>query len=267
MAIIVEHHGAVRTVIINRPERRNSLDPETMAEIGAAFTEAEHDDDVRVVILTAGGHQAFCAGMDLRAFAEQQALAEQRAAGGSGSQASPVAPSVGTEVFVERIYPKPIVAAVNGAAVGGGFGLVLGCDIVVAAEHATFGLPEVQRGLIGAGAGSRAALRLPPAVTLELILTGQPIDAARAYGLGIVNRVVPAAEVRAVATALAERIAANGPMAVRVSKEIVYEVRHLIDGADMKAIRAKAAPVMASADAKEGTTAFAEKRTPLFTGR
>jgi enoyl-CoA hydratase len=262
MAIIVEHHGAIRTVIINRPERRNSLDPQTMAEIGAAFTEAEDDDDVRVVILTATGDQAFCAGMDLRV------VAAQRAAGESAESAEQgFAPSVGTEVFVERIYPKPIIAAVNGAAVGGGFGLVLGCDIVVAAQHATFGLPEVQRGLVGAGAGSRAALRLPPAITLELILTGQAIDAARAYELGIVNRVVPAPDVRAVALELAQRIAANGPLAVRVSKEIVYEVRHLIDGADIKALRAKAAPVMASADAREGAAAFAEKRTPVFTGQ
>jgi enoyl-CoA hydratase len=251
MAIIVDDRGAVRTITINRPERRNALDPDTMTELGAAFTAAETDDGVRVVVLTGAGDKGFCSGMDLKAFRDS----------------GPRPGAVGTEVLVERVYPKPVIAAVNGAAVGGGLGLALACDLVVAAEHAVFALPEVQRGLVGAGAGSRAALRLPPAVALELILTGEAIDAPRALALGLVNRVVPLADLMATTYALAERIAANGPLAVRVSKEIVYEVARLIDGVDIAALRAKAAPVMQSDDAKEGARAFTEKRAPRFTGR
>ena len=132
-------------------------------------------------MLTGAGDKAFCAGMDLKAFAAGEPI-------GAGD-------GPGTTVFVERCYPKPIIAAVNGAAVAGGFGMMLGCDIIVAAEHATFGLPEVKRGLVGVGATTRASLRLPPAITLELALTGAPMDAARALHYGLVNRVVPAAEV------------------------------------------------------------------------
>ena len=252
MPVDLENRGAVRIITINRPERRNALDPETFTGLGSAFVAAEADDSVRVVVLTGAGDRSFCAGMDLKAFAAGDA---------AGSGGGP-----GTEVFVERLYPKPIVAAVNGAAVGGGFGIMLACDLAVAAEHATFGLPEVARGLVGSGSGSRAALRLPPAVALELALTAQPMDAARALHFGLVNRVVPAGEELDAAIALAELIAANAPLAVRVSKEIVYDTRGLIDGFDLAALREKSAPVFASNDAKEGARAFAEKRPPNFTG-
>jgi len=249
----IGNQGPTRTFVIDRPERRNALDPETLASLGAAFRAAEDDDGVRVVVLTGAGQQAFCAGMDLKAFAERGGRAE--------------APSAGIEIFTDRVFPKPIIAAVNGAAVGGGFGMALACDLIVAADHAVFGLPEVQRGLVGAGSGTRAALRLPPAIALELILTGEPMSAARALSLGLVNRVVPTADLSSVTAALADRIAANGPLAVRISKELVYDVRHLVDGVDMAAVRAKAAPAFDSEDAREGARAFAEKRPPRFTGR
>lgn len=261
MAILVETSDFVRTIVINRPERANALDPQTMSELGVAFTEAEHDDDVRVVILTGAGHETFCAGMDLKAFRQER---PSRGDAG-GDEGTPT--KVGTEIFTERRYGKPLIAAVNGAAAGGGFGFVLACDIVVAAEHARFGLPEVKRGLVGAGAGSKAAVRLPPAIALELILTGDLIDANRAHELGIVNHVVPASELLTRARELAHRIAANGPLAVRISKQIVYDVRRLVDDIDIATLRALAAPAMASEDAKEGAAAFAEKRTPNFTGR
>ncbi|MGD9795777.1 MAG: enoyl-CoA hydratase/isomerase family protein [Acidimicrobiia bacterium] len=255
MAITVEHIDGVRIVTINRPERRNALDPDTMAEIGDTFTEAETNDDVRVMVLTGAGDQAFCAGADLKAFA-------------AAAPAVPGAPTrLGTEVFVERTYPKPIIAAVNGTAVGGGLGIALGCDIIVAADHARFGTPEVQRGLVGAGVGSRMAKRLPLAIAMELILTGEPISATRAFELGLINRVVPLADLMPATMAMAARIAANGPMAVRVSKQIIHDVSGAISGIDMPALRAQAAPVMSSADAKEGARAFAEKRPPNFTGR
>jgi enoyl-CoA hydratase len=249
----IENRGGVRVITINRPERRNALDPETFTGLGRAFVDAEADDTVRVVVLTGAGDRSFCAGMDLKAFAAGNTV---------GADSGP-----GTEVFVERLYPKPIVAAVNGAAVGGGFGIMLACDLAVAAEHATFGLPEVARGLVGSGSGSRAALRLPPAIALELALTAIPMDAARALHFGLVNRVVPSGDELEVAVELAELIAANAPLAVAISKEIIYDTRGLIEGIDLAALRAKAAPAFASDDAKEGAKAFAERRPPNFTGK
>jgi len=254
MSVDVVTRGSVRIVTINRPERRNALDPEAFLGLGRAFVEAEHDDAVRVVVLTGAGDKAFCSGMDLKAF-----VAERR----DGN--APAASGPGTEVFVERVFPKPIVAAVNGAAVAGGLGIMLGCDIVVAADHAMFGLPEVKRGLVGVGATSRATLRLPPAVVLELALTGAPMDAPRALHHGLVNRVVPGEEVLPTAIALAEEIAANAPLAIALVKEIVYDAGRLLH-VDIAQWRERAAPIFASNDAREGATAFAEKRPPRFTG-
>ena len=255
MSVDVNNHGPVRVVTINRPERRNALDPSTFLGLGRAFVEAEHDDAVRVLVLTGAGEHAFCSGMDLKAF-----VAEKR--DGDGDAAT----GPGTEVFVERVYPKPIIAAVNGAAVAGGFGIMLGCDIVIAADHAVFGLPEVRRGLVGVGATSRATLRLPPAVVLELALTGQPMNATRALHHGLVNRVVSSEEVLPTALDLAEQIAANAPLAVALAKELVYNAGRLLH-VDIAEWRERAAPIFASNDAREGATAFAEKRAPNFTGR
>ena len=248
MTVHVEASGAVRVVTIDNPERRNALDASTLEGLGTAFTDAASDAKVRVVLLTAVGDRAFSAGMDLRSFA-------------SGESRTPRGP--GTEVFAERYYPKPIVAAVNGAAVGGGLGIMLACDVIVAVEDARFGLPEVQRGLIGAGSGSRAALRLPPAVAMELALTGELIDARRAYELGMVNRVVARPDLIPVAMSIAERIAANGPIAVRATKEMIYDIAAL-GRVDMQVLRAKVAHVGASADAREGARAFSEHRAPIF---
>jgi enoyl-CoA hydratase len=252
MSIDIDTFGAVRVVTINRPELRNALDRDTFFGIGRAFVDAQQDDQVRAVVLTGAGNDAFCAGMDLKAFAEGNRIDR-----GDGP---------GTEVFVERFYPKPIIAAVNGAAVAGGFGIMLGCDLVVAADHAVFGLPEVKRGLVGVGAESRAAARLPPAITLELALTGELIDAQKALHFGLVNEVVPRERVLPTAIARAEQIATNAPLAVKLAKEIAYEARGLF-AFDIAAMRAKAAAVFESDDAKEGTRAFAERRPPRFTGR
>jgi enoyl-CoA hydratase len=241
----------VLVLTMNRPERRNALDRDLFREIGNAFVGAETDQEVRAIVLTGAGDKAFCAGMDLKSFAAGEPIGP-----GDGP---------GTTVFVERCYPKPIVAAVNGAAVAGGFGVMLGCDIIVAAEHATFGLPEVKRGLVGVGATTRASLRLPPAVTLELALTGEPMDAQRALHHGLVNRVVPADQVLPTAIEIATRIAANAPLAVVMAKEIALDARGLLEP-DIARWRERAASVMTSNDAKEGARAFAEKRPPNFTG-
>jgi enoyl-CoA hydratase len=252
MVLDTARRGAVLVLTMNRPERRNALDRHLYRELGRAFVAAETDDEVRAVVLTGAGDQAFCAGMDLKAFAAGDTITADD--------------GPGTTVFVERCYPKPVVAAVNGSAVGGGFGIMLGCDLAVAAEHAVFGLPEVRRGLVGVGATSRAALRLPPAVTLELALTGEPMDAARALHHGLVNRVVPKDDVLPTALALAETIAANGPLAVALAKQIAVDARGLLE-VDIAAWRERAAGVFASADAQEGARAFAEKRPPQFRGR
>jgi enoyl-CoA hydratase len=249
MSVLVEQHDAVTVVTINRPEVRNALDAETMAGIGEALVAAEHDGDVGAVVLTGAGDRVFCAGMDLRAFA----------AGGKMIDES----RPGLEVFTDRVYPKPIVAAVNGTAVAGGFELMLACDLAVVAEHARFGLPEVKRGLVAAGGGTNLPRRVPLALALELALTGETIEAQHALRLGLVNRVVPGDRVLAEALALAGAIARNGPLAVQVTKALMVAQAR---GAGRDEISAAAAPVFASADAKEGAVAFAEKREPRWTG-
>jgi enoyl-CoA hydratase len=250
MAIDVSREGQVVLVTINRPERRNALNSEVIAGIGAAFTEAEADDSVRVVILTGAGDLAFCSGMDLR---------------DRGEPAAPGSP--GLEVFTTRCFPKPVIAAVNGAAVGGGFELVMASDLVVAADHATFGMPEVKRGLIGAGCSTRLSARVPPVIAYEMGFTGDPISAARAFDLGLVNTVVPGDQVLPTALELAERIAANAPIALRMTKELMFKEMGMHDAVEWAAIRAAAAPVFATEDAREGAEAFAQKRPPKWTGR
>ena len=177
--------------------------------MSAALDELAEDPDCWVVVITGSGDKAFSAGMDLKAFSSGEGGDIMGASGGFGG-------------ITQRDFPKPIIAAVNGSALAGGFEIMLSCDLVVAAEHATFGIPEAKRGLIaGAGGLIRMPKRLPMAVALELAMTGDPIDAERAYALGLVNRVVPADALLDEAMALAERIAANAPLAVRYSKSVM----------------------------------------------
>jgi enoyl-CoA hydratase len=251
MAVEVERIGAVTVVTINRPERRNALDPATMLGIGLALTAAENDDAVRAVVLTGAGDKAFCAGMDLKAFAEGGIVPDRL-------------PKPGLEVLVDRIYPKPVVAAVNGAALAGGFEIMLACDVVVAAEHAVFGIPEVKRGLVAAGGATRLPRRIPLAVALELGLTGEPVDAARAMALGLVNRVVAAQGVRQAAVELAGSMAANGPLAVAATKELMWAEA---SGMSLAEVSTRTKPVFESEDAREGAAAFSERRAPRWRNR
>jgi enoyl-CoA hydratase len=250
MPVDVMRHEHTAVITINRPERRNALNAEVIAGIGAAFTEAEVDGDVRVVVLTGAGDQAFCAGADLR---------------DRGTPSPPGTP--GLEVFTNRCYPKPVICAVNGAAVGGGFELTMASDLVVAADHATFGIPEVKRGLVGAGCSTRLSARVPPAIAFAMGFTGDAISVTRAYELGLVNEVVPAAELMDRTLALAARIGANAPIALRITKELMWQEMGMHNQAEWTAIRAQAAPAFASDDAKEGAAAFAEKRPPIWSGR
>lgn len=250
MAVDVTRQDHTAVVTINRPERRNALNADVIAGIGTAFAAAEVDDDVRVVVLTGAGEQAFCAGADLR---------------DRGTPPPPGTP--GLEVFTNRCYPKPVICAVNGVAVGGGFELAMASDIVIAADHASFGMPEVKRGLVGAGCSTCLSARVPPAIAFEMGFTGDPISVARAYELGLVNDVVPAPELMSQVLALAARIASNAPIALRITKELMWQEMGMHDQAEWTAIRAQAAPAFASEDAREGAAAFAEKRPPVWTGR
>ena len=253
--LVRERRGGVLVLRLNRPEARNSLTAELVGEIGLGLETAEQDPDIRCVVVTGTGDRAFCAGMDLRGFAE----------GTTQSDAS----KHGAEVYLRFIRGDvaiPIVGAANATAVAGGFELLMGCDLVVASETATFGLPEVKRGLFAAGGGVFLSTRIPLAIALELALTGDPIDASRALALGLINEVVPAAEVLDAAIRVADRIAANGPLAVRATKQLVRTA--LVDAERTWTLQAEWQPkVFGSADAKEGATAFIEKRAPVWTGK
>jgi enoyl-CoA hydratase len=254
--LVHDRRGAVDILRLNRPEARNALNGTLLAAIGAAMLAAEADPEVRAVVLTGTGDRAFCAGMDLRAFAEG-------AAPGAGGDEDA---TVGFFKLVRGEIGVPIVGAANATAVAGGFELLLGCDVVVAAEGARFGLPEVKRGLFAAGGGTWIGTRIPLAVAMELALTGDTIDAARAHELGLINAVVPAADVVDTAIALAERIAANGPLGLAATKQLVR-----LSITDPDAVDERRAEwqqrVFSSEDAQEGAMAFIEKRDPVWRGR
>jgi enoyl-CoA hydratase/carnithine racemase len=253
--LVSEQHGAVRVLRLNRPEARNALNPELIGALGSALVAAETDPDVRCVILTGTGDRAFCAGMDLRSFA---AAGSPRLNAGEGA--------AGYARFTRGELGVPVVGAANATAVAGGFEVLLGCDVVVASDKAVFGLPEVKRGLFAAGGGVFISTRIPLAVALELTLTGDPIGADRALALGLVNIVVPAAEVMDAALRMADRIARNGPLALRATKELVRTAS--TDLAKAQELQATWQPrVFGSADAREGATAFIERRDPVWTGR
>jgi enoyl-CoA hydratase/carnithine racemase len=254
--LVRDRRGAVLVLRLNRPEARNAFTPALMGEIGIGMSEAEEDPEIRAVVLTGTGDKAFSAGMDLRAFAAgaSDATPEQQAGAATFGR------------FVEGTVAVPVVGAAQATAVAGGFELLLGCDVVVASEEAKFGLPEVKRALFAAGGGVYIGTRIPLAVALELTLTGDYIDASRAYELGLVNQVVPAADVLEAGIAMAERIARNGPLALQATKELVR-----LANTDVAAARAKhqewQTKVFGSQDANEGATAFIEKRDPVWTGQ
>lgn len=265
-----EQRGFVQLLTLNRPQAANSLDPGLLDALGKAFDEISRDDDTRVVVLTGQGDRVFCAGMDLKAFSEgsdrsgstgpSEAADSQKGDGGQKGKGGQ-----GFNLF-RNPCPKPVIAAVNGAAVGGGFELVLASDLAVAVETARFGLPEVKRGLLAGGGGTLLGTRLPLALAMEIALTGDYIDAPRAAALGLVNRVVPSDQLIEASLELAATIAANGPLAVQTTKDLTR--RAVLD--DPK--RGWATPeeirrVFGSDDAKEGAVAFLEKRTPNWTGR
>jgi enoyl-CoA hydratase len=237
--LLTEQAGNVLVLTLNRPEVRNALNPELKDRLVGALHAADADPGVRVVVITGAG-PIFCPGMDLKAFAKGADF------GGLSS-------------FYKEGIAKPVIAALNGSALGGGFELALACDLIVAAQDAKIGMPEVKRGLYAAGGGTTLSSRIPLAMALELGLTGDPITAGRAQELGLVNKVVPAGQVLTEAMELAERIAANAPLGVAITKKLMRERRWGEPD--------ETASVFRSADAMEGARAFAERRTPVWTGK
>jgi enoyl-CoA hydratase len=254
LVLLEERRGHVLVLTLNRPEARNALSPALLGALSDVLRAAADDDDTRAVVLTGAGQKAFCAGMDLRAFSE----ARQSGGGDVAFDA--------LMWFYKGEFAKPVIAAANGHAIAGGLELLLAADLVVAADHATFGIAEVKRGLFAAGGGTTLSARIPLAVALEMGLTGDAIDATRAADVGLINRVVPADRVLEAAVELAERIAANGPLAVQVTKKLLRHAA-LVDPQRGWAGADDVAAVFNSQDAVEGATAFVEKRPPQWTGR
>jgi enoyl-CoA hydratase len=250
--VLVEERGPVLVLTINRPDQRNAMTRAVGEAIAERLAELDRRPDLSVGVLTGAGG-VFCAGMDLRRFL-------------AGEVAS--LPGLGFGGFTERPPAKPLIAAVEGYALAGGFELMLACDLVVAGEGARFGLPEVKRGLVArAGGLLRLPKRIPQAVALEVILTGDMLAAGRAAELGLVNRVVPDGQALAEALRLAGRIGANAPLAVTVSKRIVTESAEWPVGEAFDRQRELSAEVFDSEDAREGASAFKERREPRWRGR
>jgi enoyl-CoA hydratase len=250
--VLVERRDHVLIITINRPEAKNALNGAAARALAAAADELDADDGLRVGILTGAG-ATFCAGMDLKGFL-------------TGDK--PSIPGRGFGGITNTPPGKPLVAAVEGWAVAGGFELMLACDLAVAGQGSRFGVPEVKRALVaGGGAAILLPRRIPYAVAVELLLTGDPITADRAAALGLINRVTPDGEALDGALELAAAIAANGPLAVAVTKQIAREAADwtLEEGWQRQAELYK--PVFDSQDAQEGARAFAEKRLPVWLGR
>jgi enoyl-CoA hydratase len=250
--VLVEERGPVQVITINRPHTRNALNREVALRVAEAVDTLDASDRLRVGVLTGAGGN-FSSGMDLKAFlrGETPAITDRGLCG-----------------ITQTPPKKPLIAAVEGWALAGGFELVLACDLVVAAEDARFGVPEVKRGLVaGAGAALLLPQRIPRAMALELLLTGDPMDAPRAAKVGLVNRITKSGRALTGAMVAAEAIAANGPFAVEMTKRIASSA------ADWGVTRGwtEQAPlihdVMESHDAREGASAFAGKRPPVWTGR
>ncbi|WP_375385086.1 crotonase/enoyl-CoA hydratase family protein [uncultured Microbacterium sp.] len=256
---LYEVHAHVAVVTLNRPAAMNAVNEALSIALGAAMERASADPEVRVVVLTGSGTRAFCAGMDLKAFARGE------------SAEDPAHPEWGFGGFVRHAIDKPVIAAVNGFALGGGSELVLACDLAIAGRSVMLGFPEVTRGLVAAAGGViRLPRQIPRKLALEALLTGQPLSAERSRELGLINRVVDDGKVLASALSLAEIIAANAPLAVQASKRFVREADRFgsdWDDAVWAAHDDAIMPVFATDDAREGATAFAEKRSPQWTGR
>ncbi len=252
----------VAWVTIERPEVANAINTPAHVEWSAILDEIAQDDDIWMAVFTGSGGQSFCAGRDLKHLSSVQ-------------QAGPDAVKENNRVMagltrlIDRWdYPKPLIARVNGAARGGGFEVALACDLVVAADHATFGLPEPRRGIYAGGGGvHRLPRQMPLKLAMEYLLTGRIMTAEEALGHGLVNKVVPAAELDDAVNALIDEIMECAPLAVRATKQAAVQGMEMGLGEALSQTYPAVVEMMASDDAKEGPLAFSEKRTPNWTGR
>lgn len=257
-SVILERHGKVCLITLNRPEAMNSVNAALSTALGNALQELQDDPDLLVGVLTGAG-KAFCAGADLKALAAGEPIMD------------PDHAERGFAGMVQFFVDKPMIAAVNGFALGGGTELMLACDIAVASSEAKFGLPEVRRGLVAAAGGLlRLTRQVPPKIALEAALTGEPLDAETAARWGLVNRVTAPGDVVPTALALARLIASNAPLAVIASKRIIH--KSAAYGSDWDPAMwdmnlEECLRVFTSADAVEGPLAFAEGRQPEWKGR
>jgi enoyl-CoA hydratase len=251
-AVLTARRGRALVVTLNRPDQRNAVNGAVAEGVAAALERLDADDDLAVGVLTGAG-KGFCAGMDLKAF-----VAGER-------------PWVGDRGFAgitHRSADTPLIAAVEGFAVAGGLEVALACDLIVAARGAKLGIPEVKRGLVASGGGLlRLPGRIPWHAAMEMALTGDPITAERAYELGLVNRLAEPGAALDTALELAEAVAVNGPLAVRASKQILTRSGDWTQEEMWERQGELAEPVLASEDAREGATTFAERRAPEWRGR
>lgn len=245
----VRREGRVLLITMRREHKRNAVDRALADALDVAFNTLEDDSELFVGVLT-GGEQTFCAGSDLTSGGDY------------------VTERGGEYGIIRRRRRKPLIAAVEGAALGGGMEIVLACDLLVAASNARFGLPEVARGVLPTcGALFRALQALPPNIARELVLTGAPMDAARAHALGLVNALAPPGESLASALALAHRIAANAPLSVQACLGAMNGLLAVSDAHGWEVTAAALAAIAASDDVQEGLRAFLEKRAPVWRGR
>ena len=251
-AVLAERRDGVLTITINRPAQKNAVNREVAVQLASALDELDTDPALSVGVLTGAGG-TFSAGMDLKAFANGQ---------------TPILPGRGFGGLTQAVVRKPLIAAVEGWALGGGFEMVLACDLIVAAQDAKFGLPEVKRGLIaGEGGVIRLPRRIPYHVALTVLLTGEPISAADAKRYGLVSELTASGAALQGAQGLAQRIASNAPLALARVKQVLRETQGLDDAAAFKRQDQDASSLLSSQDAREGALAFAEKRAPVWRGR
>lgn len=257
MSIDFELTDGIAVVTINRPDRRNALDAEHYEGLSQAWIRVRDDPEVRVAIITGAGDKAFCAGADIKSWVGREFELSELWLTQKGQLLNR-----GLEVW------KPIIAAVNGVCVGGGVTLLLATDIRIAVEGATFGLPEVKRGIIAANGGTQRIMQqLPHCIAMDMLLTGDPMDAKTAERWGLINKIVPTSDLRATAMAYARRIGANAPLAIQAAKELAVRSRDMDLSAGLRMEQLVNRILQQSEDNREAKDAFANKRPPLFKGR
>ena len=256
--VLYEPTGPVVRITLNRPEAMNAFDLPTARELGRRLEEFDRDDALRVAIVTGAGDKSFCAGADLK-----QMHGGSHAGGIDELWHSEIQYRLGQRLQVS----KPVIAAINGYCLAGGLELALGCDIRIASETASFGCPEVRWAILHGFGAMRLPSTVPMSVAMEMLLTGERIDAARAREIGLVSRVVAPKALLLTAEQIAERISQNGPLAIKLTKELAWRSLHQHPDDALRFYSAVTALIHQTEDSKEGPRAFAEKRTPKFKGR